>query len=52
MFIERVLLHRLEARVKKVGSPKLLSPYMPRTPQTMLRKDGSIVDCYVKPSFF
>jgi galactonate dehydratase len=27
-------------------------PYRPRTPQTMLRKDGSIVDCYTAPSFF
>jgi galactonate dehydratase len=27
-------------------------PYRPRTPQTMLRKDGSIVDCYIAPSFF
>ena len=26
-------------------------PYRPRTPTTMLRKDGSIVDCYAPPSF-
>jgi galactonate dehydratase len=27
-------------------------PFKPRTPQTLKRKDGSIVDCHITPSFF
>jgi galactonate dehydratase len=27
-------------------------PYKPRTPSTLLRKDGSIVDCHITQSFF